>query len=119
MKTNDSVNAEIRGTFNFSYVIFFIMLIGCLMFLQSCSSENKIKKYAEKELVLKGYEVLELIVLDSKMGFKGEKSSGSVQFTVKDKNGKSFKGKASVKNEKKWLVYNTNTFSIDEIQEIN
>jgi hypothetical protein len=119
MKKHVLWNSKKRTLLNLNRGLLFVLLFGCSIFIQSCSSENQVKNYAKKELISQGYEVLELNVTDSKMGFKGEKSSGVVQFIVKDNNGVSFNGKASVKNKKKWFVINTKVFNIDEIREIN
>ena len=77
-------------------VLLIITLLGGCYYYNIYSSKSAIKDYASKELVLKGYTVIEISVLDFQARKKNSPPSGTVKFTVKDKNGVLLKGTAAI-----------------------
>ncbi len=73
-----------------------VVVFSGIYYWQTRSTENEIKDCANKELISKGYSVIEVSVLEAKMRFKGSAANGKVKFTVKDKNGVLLIGTAAV-----------------------
>jgi hypothetical protein len=99
-------------------IVMGILVIGGVIYWQSYSSKNDLMEYAEEELKLKKYSVVEMEILESEMAFKGRKATGKLAFIVKDEAGSTFKGKADIDNETEWIFFNKNVFTITEIKPI-
>lgn len=74
-------------------IVIFIIVGGC--YWNNYSSKNEIKDYATKELISKGYNVIEISVLEFKARGKNRSATGRVKFTVKNKDGVLLKGIAT------------------------
>ena len=112
---NTQINTEKKGKINIPMIIFAIVLIVGFFYVQKCSSEKHLIKFAKKELSTQGYEAIDISIVKSTFVIRNSSASGIVQFVVKDHDGNTFNGKGSIKKVRKNKIMIHRAFTIEEL----
>ena len=97
-------------------LIIIIAIFGSLYLWNIHLSKKDVVDYSRKELISKGYEIIEIKLLESNVANKTKEATGKVKFLVKDKKGNFINGIGIAKNEKRWLLFNKRNFQIDSLK---
>lgn len=112
----EQLKNDTKAKFPIKAIIGIILIFTCLYFANAYYSKSSLLRFAKKELVAKGYEVIDVKILEYSSATRQKEATGKIAFAVKDRNGNRFDGKATIKSEKKWLILNKQSFEIDEIK---